>query len=307
MDGKIEELKKAKRTLKTSITKLLNELATKLSTKTPNKENITEKPQDVDKRRDELLELLDSLQTLYGENKRASLAASTGDEADKMIDRVDNETKEARLFLSQSNSKKSELKEITHYSIGTFESAHGKDGHVVDANKQLIPKFSGDKKEHQSAAFSSCVDETNLSTQFKMLRLESCLEGEAAETVKGLGYSDHAYKAAKARLNRKYGGNRRQVQAHIDELRKMRPVNADNPRELERFADIVETTVVSLKENKKYILTWKEEHCMQLCWKSFLALYLASTTHGLKKREAWSLLKSCVAGLLRKLNTRYKH
>ena len=70
--------------------------------------------------------------------------------------------------------------------------------------------------------------------------------------MKGLGYSDHAYEAAKARLNRKYGENRRQVQAHIDELRKMRPINADNPRELERFADIVERTVVSLKENKKF-------------------------------------------------------
>ena len=185
------------------------------------------------------------LQTLYGENKHTSLAASTGDEADKMVDRVDNETKEARLFLSQSNSKESEGNNTSQ--IGTFESTHGKDGHVVDPNKQLerirIPKFSGDKKGYQSwwAAFSSCVDETSLSAQFKMLRLESCLEGEAAETVKGLGYYDHAYEAAKARLNRKYGGNRRQVQAHIDELRKMRPINADNPKEL-----------VSLKENKKF-------------------------------------------------------
>ena len=37
---------------------------------------------------------------------------------------------------------------------GTFESAHGKDGHMVDANKHLerirIPKFLGDKKEYQS-------------------------------------------------------------------------------------------------------------------------------------------------------------
>ena len=32
----------------------------------------------------------------------------------------------------------------------------------------------------------------------------------------------------------------------------MRPINADHPRELERFADIVERTVVSLKENKKF-------------------------------------------------------
>ena len=83
IDGKIEELKKEKRTLKTSITKLLNELASELSTKTPNKENVTAKLQDIDKRRDELLELLPLLQTLYGENKHASLAASTGDEADR--------------------------------------------------------------------------------------------------------------------------------------------------------------------------------------------------------------------------------
>ena len=32
--------------------------------------NITERLQDIDKRQDELLELLDSLQTLYGENNR---------------------------------------------------------------------------------------------------------------------------------------------------------------------------------------------------------------------------------------------
>ena len=121
MDGKIEELKKEKRTLKTSITKLLNELAAELSTQTPNKETVTAKLQDIDKRRDELLELLDSLQTLYGQSKHAPLAASTGDEADKIIDRVDDETKKARLFLSQSNSKESEGNNTS--KIGTFESA----------------------------------------------------------------------------------------------------------------------------------------------------------------------------------------
>ena len=46
---------------------------------------------------------------------------------------------------------------------------------------------------------------------------------------------------------------------------------------------------------------------MQLCWRNFLKPYLVSTTDGLKKREAWSLLKSYVTGLLRKLSTRYKH
>ena len=52
------------------------------------------------------------------------------------------------------------------------------------------------------AAFTSCVDVTSLSPQFKMLRLEAFLTGEAAETIKGLGYPVEAYEAAKARLVR---------------------------------------------------------------------------------------------------------
>ena len=187
--------------------KLLDELEAELSTKTPNKENVTAKLQDIDKRRHEFLELMDLLQALYGEDKLTSLAASKGDETDKMIDRVDNETKKARLFLSQDNSKESEGNNTSQ--SGTFESPHGKYVHVVDANKpsraDSNPKVFWRQEEYQSwwAAFSICVDETNLSAQFKLLRLESCLSGEAAETMKGLGYSDHAYEAAKTRLNLK--------------------------------------------------------------------------------------------------------
>ena len=55
------------------------------------------------------------------------------------------------------------------------------------------------------AASSSCGDETSLPPQFEMLRLETCLEGEGAES----------------------------------------------PRQLDKFADLVERTVVTLKENKQ--------------------------------------------------------
>ena len=73
-----------------------------------------------------------------------------------------------------------------------------------DPNKQLErirnPIFSGNYMEFQQwfAAFSTCVDETSLAPQFKMLqvrRLEGCLRGEAAETIKGPGYSQAAYDA----------------------------------------------------------------------------------------------------------------
>jgi hypothetical protein len=82
-----------------------------------------------------------------------------------------------------------------------------------------------------------------------MLRLEACHTGDAAETIKGLGYSTEAYEAAKARLVRKYGGSRRQVQSHLDELKKLKPLEENNPKELEKFADIPERAVITLKEN----------------------------------------------------------
>lgn len=46
----------------------------------------------------------------------------------------------------------------------------------------------------------SCVDDTSMTAQFKMLRLEACLGGEAAETIKGLGYTQVAYDAADSKV-----------------------------------------------------------------------------------------------------------
>ena len=114
-----------------------------------------------------------------------------------------------------------------------------------------IPIFSGNKVDFQcwKAAFTSYVDITSLSLQFKMLRLEACLPGEAANTLKGLGYSLEAYKAAKARLFRKYGGSRRQIQSHLEELKKLQPIQDNNAKELETFADVLERAVITLKEN----------------------------------------------------------
>ena len=226
----LEKLKKDKRSLKSSLTKYLNELAVELSLESPKNKRIVDRLNDIEKRRDELLELLENLQALYKESKETANVASIEEEADGIVDRVDNETRGARLFLAKGVAKSSEGNSNAQ-SKGGKDNTSAKDSHVADPNKQLerirIPKFSGDKMKYSSwwAAFSSCVDETSLSPQFKMLRLESCLEGEAAATVKGLGYSSAAYEAAKTRLNRKYGGNRRQVQAHIDELRKMKSIN----------------------------------------------------------------------------------
>ena len=116
-----------------------------------------------------------------------------------------------------------------------------------------IPVFGRNKIEFPRwhAAFSSCVDASSLSAQFKMLRLEGCLTGEAAETIKGLGYSESAYETAKARLLRKYGGSRRQVQGHLEELKKVKTLREDDAKALEKFADVLERAVVNLMENDR--------------------------------------------------------
>ena len=82
-----------------------------------------------------------------------------------------------------------------------------------------------------------------------MLRLESCLRGEVAETIKGLGYTQAAYDAAKARLQR----NQRKVQAQIDDLRKLKPVIEGDPKSMDRFADTLEKTVAVLKDKSLHV------------------------------------------------------
>ena len=78
-----------------------------LSLEAPRKERITERLQDIEKRRDELLELLDNLQALYKEKNKTTNAASIEEEADGIVDRFDSETSGARLFLAKGAAKTS--------------------------------------------------------------------------------------------------------------------------------------------------------------------------------------------------------
>ena len=93
----LEKLKKDKRSLKSSLTKHLNELAVELSLEALKKEKITERLQDIERRRDELLELLDNLQALYKEKGETMNAASIEEEADGIVDCVDSKTSGVRF------------------------------------------------------------------------------------------------------------------------------------------------------------------------------------------------------------------
>ena len=51
---------------------------------------------------------------------------------------------------------------------------------------------------------------TPATAEYKLLQLKQCLAGEALKAIEQLGHSAAAYQAAKERLERKFGGQRRQ-------------------------------------------------------------------------------------------------
>ena len=117
----------------------------------------------------------------------------------------------------------------------------GNDGHVAQQPHSMlteedpltgltrlsIPKFKGDKRMFESwyASFYQIVGKyKKVPPEQKLLRLYSCLKGEALLTIQNLGYSAAAYDVAIARLIRKYGGKRRELTMRLEELDKFRGV-----------------------------------------------------------------------------------
>ena len=125
----------------------------------------------------------------------------------------------------------------------------------VDKNLERIkfPKFNGDKSKFESvwATFESIVDETDEPAKYKMIRLKSCLEGKAEEAISRLWFSKEAYEEAKNTLKRRFGGERWQLENYLKEIKKIRPLQEGNIQELEKFADILVSTVITLREHNR--------------------------------------------------------
>ena len=117
-----------------------------------------------------------------------------------------------------------------------------------------ITKFKGDKTkfEYFWVAFTTIVDDSDEASKYKMIRLKSCLEGKAEEAIAKLGFSEEAYEEAKATLKRKFGGDHRQIQNYLDELRNMKPLQEREIENVEKFTDHLVSTVVMLKEQSRW-------------------------------------------------------
>ena len=139
----IKELKKSKRELKSTITRALNDLAIRLAAKEPDCNQISTSLEHIEGKKKEALAIMRDQETEFDKIKKTKEAEKIGDEADALVDRVDNETNTARFYLAAQvkmcSSKQKEPTEIdTHTNAQQGAS---------DPNKQLerirIPIFSG--------------------------------------------------------------------------------------------------------------------------------------------------------------------
>ena len=114
-----------------------------------------------------------------------------------------------------------------------------------------LPKFSGEDKtsyEPWKAAFMAMVDAQNIPVGEKMLRLQSSLSDRALALVKDLGYSSAAYERAKLKLEKRYGGERRQQINHLTTLRNWPKVRSRNLQDLEEFQALLERILITVKD-----------------------------------------------------------
>jgi len=132
-----------------------------------------------------------------------------------------------------------------------------------------IPAFSGDKKLYEGwkTALMTCVDKAPATPEYKLLRLRQYLSGEELNVVEPLGQSAAAYETAKERLERKFGGKRRRIAFHLEELENFKPLRPGNARDLERLADLLDVTVVNLKETGRHEELGSGSLCLSLCKK----------------------------------------
>ena len=131
-----------------------------------------------------------------------------------------------------------------------------------------IPEFNGDKntKEGWKAAFAVCVHEAPAISEYRLLQLREHLPGEALKVVESIGHSATTYEAAMARLERKLDGERRKIALQL-EAGNMKSLRSGNARNIQRFADLINTIVVNVKEDGLHQELRRETLFTSLCKK----------------------------------------
>ena len=152
-------------------------------------------------------------------------------EMEKVTTDTEREIASVKEFLTSLTLKTTPMSEAAEFQ-GTSPEEKAPKSNVtggisvgqVDKNLERIklPKFNGGKTKFENfwATLESIVDESNQPAKYKMISIKSCLEGKAEEAISRLGFSGEAYEEATNTLKRRFGGERRQLQNYLEEIKK---------------------------------------------------------------------------------------
>lgn len=114
----------------------------------------------------------------------------------------------------------------------------------------LIPVFDGEIRKFEAwNAFVSCTDAAPATDEYKLLQLRQYLSGSALRAIDEFRHSASAHKAAKERLERKFGGSRRKATKYLDDLGRFKYIEQENAKSIDTVADLLDIAVINLQES----------------------------------------------------------
>ncbi|XP_063441925.1 uncharacterized protein LOC134722246 [Mytilus trossulus] len=284
----LEDLKKEKAKAKSAFTKTRHSLLQILEEDFPDREEIKVIQEKLINAEEKAMDIMGNLYDKYKHRNDIQNVMKTTKEMEKIEEEFTEAENECRDYLIESKVASSVGSSVSRISkrdnvnsVNKVESKHVTEEKEVkpefeqttkeeNKNKQLkselgsdmwkqlkrvsIPIFNGNKRNYQSwkAAFLACIDQAPATKEYKLLQLRQYVEGEALQVIENLGHSAVAYDAAKERLERKYGGQRRQITLYIEELENFKPMREGIAKDIEHFADLLDIAVVNLKEAGRF-------------------------------------------------------
>ena len=189
-----------------------------------------------------------SVQSMCSQQKIGPLSNIEKSDSQVKLQREIDQLRAQVMTLKDRNYTGSE---VNNRGFGSTDPDHKLGSDLWNQLERVsIPVFNGDKGTYEGwkSAFIACVDDAPVSEVYKLLQLKKYLAGEPLKLIERLGHSASAYRAAKDKLERKYGGKRRQIAMYLKQLEAFDPLKDGDSKSFEAFADLLETAMFTLKE-----------------------------------------------------------
>ena len=118
-----------------------------------------------------------------------------------------------------------------------------------------------------------------------LLQLSKYLSGDALKVKENLGHAATAYEAAKERLERKYGGMRRQIVIYLEDLELFRPIRPGNAKDMDKFVDLLDIAIIISRKQASTSSLVKvrctqrcSENYQKRCWRDIIVGSLKPTS-----------------------------